>query len=115
MDGNAFSFEREWPETAQRLTLALRRRRIPHVLIDDLVQETGLRLYERWDAVDPERGAWPLAFTVAMNILKDHLRSEIRRRALTPPRGIPAEGWSHVGDDNPPRRTGDPEVSCAPG
>lgn len=80
-----FSFEREWPDTAERLKAALERRRIPHAVVDDLVQETGLRLYQRWECVDPERGTWPLAFTVAMNILKDQLRSEVRRRAFSPP------------------------------
>jgi RNA polymerase sigma factor (sigma-70 family) len=85
MNDEGFSFERDWPATAERLTVALRRRRIPASLIDDLVQETALRLYERRDSVDPERGTWPLAFTVAMNILKDHLRAEVRRRAVDLP------------------------------
>lgn len=90
MNDSEFSFEREWPATAERLKVALQRRRIPHAVIDDLVQETGLRLYQRWECVDPERGSWPLAFTVAMNILKDQLRSELRRQAITPPT-TPAE------------------------
>jgi RNA polymerase sigma factor (sigma-70 family) len=85
MSDEGFSFERDWPATAERLTIALRRRRIPSSLIDDLVQETALRLYERREHVDPERGTWPLAFTVAMNILKDQLRAEVRRRAIDPP------------------------------
>jgi RNA polymerase sigma factor (sigma-70 family) len=84
VDAREFCFESEWPDTAKRLKSALVRRRIPYSVIDDLVQETALRLYQKKDWLDPERGTWPLAFTVAMNILKDQLRSETRRQALTP-------------------------------
>ena len=85
MSTGGFSFESEWPDTAARLKTALRRRRIPAPLIDDLVQDTGLRLFQKWECVDPERGAWPLAYTVAMNILKDQLRSEERKKSNLPP------------------------------
>lgn len=89
MDSDGFSFENEWPDTAARLETALRRRRIPAPLIDDLVQDTGLRLFQKWECVDPERGSWPLAYTVAMNILKDQLRSEERRQPAVPPPAPP--------------------------
>jgi RNA polymerase sigma factor (sigma-70 family) len=89
-----FSFESEWRSTSELLRGALERRGVPHSFVDDLIQETGLRLLQRWDMVDPERGTWPLAFTVAMNILKDQIRADVRRQNLV----LPAP------------RTDDPEV-----
>src|SRR3712207_3371775 len=80
-----FSFESEWPSTATRLGASLRRRRVPAAMVDDVVQETGLRIFRTWERVDPDRGLWPLALTIAINILRDHLRSEMRKEAASVP------------------------------
>ena len=79
------SFEVEWPPVARRLQAAFRHKRIPPAMTEDLVQETGLRLFETWDRVDPQRDLWPLALTIALNILRDHLRTEARRNQITIP------------------------------
>ena len=79
------SFEVEWPPVARRLNSAFRYRKIPPAMAEDLVQETGLRLFEIWDKVDPHRDLWPLALTIALNILRDHLRTEARRHRITNP------------------------------
>ena len=86
MSNTEFSFEKEWPPAARRVANALRLRRVPAPMIEDVVQETGLRIFKTWDRVDPERGLWPLALTVALNILKDHVRVEARRQETQPPR-----------------------------
>jgi DNA-directed RNA polymerase specialized sigma24 family protein len=64
------SFEEAWPELASRLTAKLRRRASPW-LTDDIVQETGLRLFKMWDSVDPELSPWGLTLTIAKNLLWD--------------------------------------------
>ena len=79
------SFEMEWPPVARRLHSAFRHKKISPAMREDLVQETGLRLFEIWDRVDPDRDLWPLALTIALNILRDHLRSEARRNQMTAP------------------------------
>ena len=76
------SFEVEWPPVARRLQSALRRRRVPHPLAEDLIQETGLRLFQIWERVDPGRDPWPLALTIALNILRDHIRADNRRQEV---------------------------------
>ena len=77
------SFEVEWPPVARRLHSAFRHKKIPPAMTEDLVQETGLRLFEIWDKVDPHRDLWPLALTIALNILRDHHRTEARRHRIT--------------------------------
>jgi RNA polymerase sigma factor (sigma-70 family) len=72
------SFVSEWPALQKRLTAMLARRRIPESLREDIVQETGLRLWRNWDRIDPDRPVWPFALTIAVNLVRD----EIRERAL---------------------------------
>jgi hypothetical protein len=69
-------FETEWPGLAERLCRLLSRRGISAAQAEDVVQETGLRLYGCWETVDRSRPAWPLARTIALN----HLRDQARRR-----------------------------------
>ena len=79
------SFEVEWPPVATRLEAGLRRRRVPAPMVEDLVQETGLRLFEIWHRVDPARDLWPLALTIALNMLRDHIRADTRRQEVAVP------------------------------
>lgn len=79
------TFEVEWPHLARRLHSTFRHQKIPRTLTEDLVQETGLRLFEIWDRVDPERELWPLALTIALNIRRDQIRTESRRQQITDP------------------------------
>lgn len=67
-------FEAEWPLLARRLKLFLARKRVPANQIDDLIQETALRLYKMWDSVDRSRPAWALTVTIALNLLRDEYR-----------------------------------------
>jgi len=69
-----------WPDLSARLGRVLGSRRVPSDVIDDLVQETGMRLYRIWDRVDPST-VWALANTVALNLVRDEMRKqEIRQR-----------------------------------
>lgn len=82
------SFEVEWPPVAARLEAGLRRRRVPAPMVEDLVQETGLRLFEIWHRVDPARELWPLALTIALNMLRDHIRADNRRQEVAVPESL---------------------------
>lgn len=76
------SFERDWPELMVRVQNSLRRRGVPEWLRDDIVQETGLRLFKMWDDVDPERSPYGLALRIANNLLWDHFRLRQNREVL---------------------------------
>ena len=76
------SFEREWPELAARVDGSLRRRGVPPWLRDDIVQETGLRLFRMWDNVDYDRSPYGLALTVANNLLWDSVQRHRDREVL---------------------------------
>lgn len=67
-------FEAEWPLLARRLRLFLGRKRVPANQVDDLIQETALRLYKMWESVDRSRPAWALTVTIALNLLRDEYR-----------------------------------------
>lgn len=73
------SFEVEWPALARELGSMLRRRRVPEWLADDIVQETGIKLWKMWDEVDPSRPVAGLGKTVAVNVLRDYWRQSARR------------------------------------
>ena len=74
------AFEEVWPELCARLRRALSARRVPAHVIDDLIQETGLRLFKRWENVDPTT-VWALTNTIALNLIRDEMRKEeVRRR-----------------------------------
>ena len=71
------TFEEWWAELADAVRAWLLRRRVPPHLTDDIVQETGLRLFKMWDEIDAMRSPRGLAFTIASNLLWD----ERNRRA----------------------------------
>ena len=76
-------FEEMWPELSTRLRRVLRSRRVPTDVIDDLVQEAGLKLYRSWDRVDPDT-VWAFANTVVLNLVRDEMRKQEVRHRLTP-------------------------------
>ncbi len=67
-------FEQQWPGLALRLSHLLARKRVSPWLIEDIVQETGLRLIRMWDDIDQARPLWPLTATIALNLLRDDIR-----------------------------------------
>ncbi len=81
------TFETEWPEISKRLKSTLARRRIPDSLREDIIQETGLRLFRNWHTLDPERSPWPFALTIAINLIRDQIRAQARAEQ----RPLPAE------------------------
>ena len=73
------SFEKQWPEVSKRLAGMLAGKRVNATKREDLVQETGLRLFGMWESVDRNRPVWPLAVTIALNLIRDEAR---RKRDL---------------------------------
>ena len=70
---NSKDFETLWPPVERRLRSVLYSRRVRSDAIDDLAQETALRILRRWDDVEPETiGAY--AVTIATNLLRDEAR-----------------------------------------
>ena len=65
----AEAFDEAWPELSRRLSATLRARSIAPALADDVVQETGLRLFRTWDRVDSDRSIWGLTLTIANQVL----------------------------------------------
>ncbi|MGH2748895.1 MAG: RNA polymerase sigma factor [Actinomycetota bacterium] len=68
------SFEREWPALARRVDRVLAPRNVAPWLREDIVQETGLRLFRMWESIDPHRSVRALAVTIALNLLRDEAR-----------------------------------------
>jgi DNA-directed RNA polymerase specialized sigma24 family protein len=75
-------FEELWPDVANQLNALLSGKRIPAHKREDIVQETGLRLFKMWDSVDPHRPVWPLAVTICLNLLRDEARRGFDREVL---------------------------------
>ena len=75
-------FEQQWPDLARRLDAMLAGKRVPAHKRDDIVQETGLRLFRMWDQVDPDRPLWALVVTIALNLLRDEARKRPEREVL---------------------------------
>ena len=75
-------FEQQWPDLARRLDAMLAGKRVPAHKRDDIVQETGLRLFRMWDQVDPDRPLWALVVTIALNLLRDEARKRPEREIL---------------------------------
>jgi DNA-directed RNA polymerase specialized sigma24 family protein len=67
-------FEHQWPTIQSGLKGLLARKKVPFGEHDDLIQETALRLYGMWGRVDPGRSPWPLACTIALNLVRDGSR-----------------------------------------
>jgi len=78
MGGCAGDFEDEWPQLASRLRATLSARGIGSWQRDDIVQETGLRLFKMWDRVDPTRSPCGLTLKIANNLLWDHAHDKER-------------------------------------
>lgn len=73
------SFEDYWPDLEGELRRMLLGRGVPAWLIDDVVQETGVKLWQMWERVDWERSVESLARKMALNLLRDHWRRAARR------------------------------------
>lgn len=67
-------FEHQWPAIQSGLKSLLSRKKVPANEQEDLIQETALRLYGMWGRVDPSRSPWPLAVTIALNLVRDGSR-----------------------------------------
>lgn len=76
MNGPGASFDREWPRLARRLERVLARRGVERTLREDVVQETGARVYSAWTTLDHGRPLLPWATTVALNLVRDHIRRD---------------------------------------
>ncbi|HYP24320.1 MAG TPA: sigma-70 family RNA polymerase sigma factor [Actinomycetota bacterium] len=81
-DTGSHDFEQQWPDLAKRLDTMLAGKRVPAHKRDDIVQETGLRLFRMWGQVDPERPLWALVVTIALNLLRDEARKHPEREVL---------------------------------
>jgi DNA-directed RNA polymerase specialized sigma24 family protein len=77
------AFEKQWPEVSQRLQGLLASKNVPSCKRDDVVQETGLRLFGMWEKVDRARPVWPLAVTIALNLMRDEARRNPQREVLS--------------------------------
>lgn len=71
---SSHEFEACWPVVARELEAILSRRGIDRYTREDLVQETALRLLQRWHDLDKDRPLVPLAATIALNLLRDGFR-----------------------------------------
>lgn len=69
-------FEHQWPALALRVNRLMRRKKISPWLAEDLTQETGLRLVRMWPKIDQTQPLWPLAATIALNLMRDEMRKE---------------------------------------
>lgn len=63
-----------WSDVEPRLRRFLRSRQLPEWVVDDVVQETAVRILVRWDAVETNRDLFPLAATIAINLARDGWR-----------------------------------------
>src|SRR5688500_14735303 len=70
----AAEFSKEWPALQSRLKTFLRCKGVGAGEIDDLVQEVATRLLSFWHKLDRDRPVWPLASTIALNLLRDRRR-----------------------------------------
>ena len=68
------SFESVWTDLGPRLKNALVADGVERYLAEDIVQETGTRLFVRWSHLDTTTSVMPLALTIARNQVVDHHR-----------------------------------------
>lgn len=90
-DKGVESFEQAWPELDRRLRRMLARKGVRASSVDDIVQETAARMLEVWDKVDPQLGPWPLAATVAKNLLWDERNRKQPREVVGAVPDAPAD------------------------
>jgi len=79
-------FAEQWPALAHRLKRYLARRKVPSSVQDDIVQETGLRIFLYWRHVDSRRPLWPLTRRIAGLVLWDSYNNQERS---VPVAGVP--------------------------
>lgn len=72
-------FEEAWVDIAGRLDRFLAARGIACETREDVIQETAVRLWERWKRLDRSSPLWNLAVTIAMRLAYDDHR---RRRRI---------------------------------
>lgn len=68
------SFEDEWPKLKREIDRVLCNRGVRAERREDLLQETGLRLYRRWGSIDRSKPVFGLAVTIALNLMRDEFR-----------------------------------------
>ncbi|HEX2295917.1 MAG TPA: sigma-70 family RNA polymerase sigma factor [Actinomycetota bacterium] len=84
------SFEAVWPDLERRIHRFLSSKKVPDSQREDVVQETGLRLYRMWAQVDPAGSPIGLALTIAMNIVRDNARRDSHRTVVEIEPDVPA-------------------------
>jgi hypothetical protein len=84
------SFEAVWPDLERRIHRFLSSKNVPDSQREDVVQETGLRLYRMWAQVDPQGSPIGLALTIAMNIVRDNARRDSHRTVVEIEPELPA-------------------------
>lgn len=84
------SFEAVWPDLERRIHRFLSSKKVPDSQREDVVQETGLRLYRMWAQVDPAGSPIGLALTIAMNIVRDNARRDSHRQVVEIEPDVPA-------------------------
>jgi len=67
-------FDGEWVDELPRLRRMLARHGVPADEVDDVVQETAVRLYSAWDRLFDGRPLRPLVTTIALNVARDYHR-----------------------------------------
>ena len=72
------SFEQEWKRLGPQVAQRLAKQGIARDLVEDVTQETGIRLYQRWEHIDLSKPLLPLAHRIARNRLVDHVRADAR-------------------------------------
>jgi hypothetical protein len=81
-------FESEWSDVAGRLEKKLIASGVSRSLVEDVVQETGVRLFVRWARIDTTQPVFPLALTIARNLVVDHHRKHDRVELRDTPLGL---------------------------
>jgi DNA-directed RNA polymerase specialized sigma24 family protein len=67
----------EWVEELPRLRRLLGRHGVPAHEVDDVIQETAVRLYAAWDRLYDGRPLRPLVTTIALNVARDYHRRSV--------------------------------------
>lgn len=78
MESRDAAFERSWQELRPQLERQLKRRGAAYDVIDEVLQETSIRLFTAWDRIDRDRPLLPLARTIVSNCLVDLHRGGVR-------------------------------------
>lgn len=76
--GDTAGFGEAWGELEPHLRRSLSS--APAHIVDDVLQETSIKLLRVWGSIDHERPALPLAVTIARNTLRDELRRTSRHQ-----------------------------------